>query len=286
MEQAERLLGERPLGHTGTLDPLASGILVLLAGEARKFQSLVTDHDKSYEARVVLGVESGSEDAEGPLWCRTPRGDLPDRTAVDAALAEFLGGYEQTPPRLSAVRIDGERSHTRARRGEDVTPTSRTVRIDAIEVLAWEAPLLTLRVACGPGTYIRSLARDLGERLGTGAFLAGLRRTSVGSFGEGDATPLASLSIDAWRSAEEVVGDVPRVDVSAAVAGRLALGQRVPPEDGKLPDGQAAAWCEGRAVGIVEPRGDVLQPRRWLKADAAEVGGVGGVAGVDGSDAD
>ncbi|MEM7166109.1 MAG: tRNA pseudouridine(55) synthase TruB [Planctomycetota bacterium] len=265
VEEAERRLGVRPLGHTGTLDPLAAGILVVLGGEARKFQHLITDHDKCYEARVVLGIESGSEDAEGPLWCRTPRLSLHEPAAVEAAVAGFEGSYEQTPPQLSAVRVAGERAHKRARRGEDVAVPARSVRIDRIEIVDCAPPLLQLRVACGPGTYIRSLARDLGERLGTGAFLAGLRRTAVGTFQEADAKPLTALTSGDWLPLEEIVRDAPRVDVPRATAERLALGQRVP--HAVLPDDLAVVWCDGAVVGIAEPRGEVLQPRRWVQPD-------------------
>ena len=263
VEMAQRLLGERPLGHTGTLDPLASGILIVLGGEARKFQNIVTDHSKCYEARIVFGIESGSEDAEGPLWCPLPRGAMPSREAIDAALGGFVGEQEQVPPRLSAVRVDGERSHKRARRGEEVELPPRRVRIDAIEVLQWTAPLLTLRVACGAGTYIRSFARDLGEQLGVGAFLVGLRRTQVGSFREEEAVPLTLLTADSWRTTEELVRDIPRLDVDKDEAYALSLGQQLPARE--RIDGPTVVWCEERVVGIVEPREELWQPRRWLR---------------------
>lgn len=264
LERVERRLGFRPLGHTGTLDPLASGVLVLLGGEARKFQDLITNLSKEYAARIALGINSASEDGEGPLWCVVPRRPYPSRDELEEALREFSGTVQQVPPRLSAVRIAGERSHVRTRRGERVRPPARRVVIESIEITAYEPPILRVIVRCGSGTYLRSLARDLGERLGTGAFLCGLRRTAVGPFGEHDATPLAVLDEAAWRAPEALFGELPRVEVDPPGARLLSNGQRVGMDDTANVEGRAVAWCEGQVLGLVEARGRQLYPRRWL----------------------
>lgn len=290
LEEAERRLGIRSLGHTGTLDPLASGIVLLVGGQTRKFQDLLTRHDKEYEARIVLGVCSDSEDAEGPLWCPAPRSALPDPSCLEAILAGFVGTHPQVPPRLSALRIDGARAHERTRRGEVVTMAPRWVKIERVTLLAYEPPRVELSVVCGAGTYLRALARDLGERLGTGAFLAGLRRVRLGAFSEAEAVPLASLGEPAWRASEALLGGLARVDVDSRTAERLAHGQRVtvqsrsdslpphatesepqgsdPPE--RLESSLAVVWHEERVRGIVEVRGGTLHPRRWLRDEGSD----------------
>ncbi|MFQ5655165.1 MAG: tRNA pseudouridine(55) synthase TruB [Planctomycetota bacterium] len=271
LEEAERALGVRPLGHTGTLDPLACGILVLLGGEGRKFQELLVEGEKEYRARLILGMGSGSDDAEGPLWSTVPRPALPALSQIDEALDAFRGGYRQAPPRLSAVRVDGRRAYDRARRGEEVDPPPRPVRIDAIEVEGWEPPLLELMVRCGPGAYLRSLARDLGERLACGGFLAGLRRTALGSFREADAVPLFAVAEERWLPLEEILTAAPRVEVSAGEGRRLSHGQevRLAPGRAAAPQGRVVTWSEGRVRGLAEVRGSHLYPRRWLAAESA-----------------
>lgn len=267
LEEAQRRVGVWPLGHTGTLDPLACGLLLLLGGEARKFQELLTDHDKEYEARVVIGMGSHSEDSEGPLWCSIPRQAPPSLTAIETVLRTLEGDQDQVPPRLSAIRVAGRRSHDRARSGEEFELAPRRVRIYRIEVISWAAPVLRLRVACGSGTYIRSLARDVGDRLGTAAFLSGLRRTRLGSLVERDAVALSNLTPQRWVSLEDLLRRLPRVDVDLESARRLRHGQRVPVERGPE-SGRAVLWCHEKVVGLVEMRGRVVFPRRMLQSDA------------------
>jgi len=269
LEEAERLLGTGPLGHTGTLDPLAEGLLLLLGGEARKFQAQLADHRKRYVAEAVLGVVSESLDSEGPLSCPLPRPSFPEREEIERALDRFRGGYEQTPPRHSAVHVDGERAWRRARRGEEPVIASRPVRIDRIKLLGVEPPRIRLDIECGPGTYIRSLVRDLGDALGTGAYLSALARTGLGEFTTEDATALADLAPSSWRSLEEILVPLPRLEVPAEIRDRLALGQRVPipgPRDERPAAGERVIWCEGVVVGLGEVKGGIIQPRRWRSA--------------------
>src|SRR5690349_8551537 len=177
------------LGHTGTLDPLATGVLVLCVGHATRLTEYVQAMGKAYTADVVLGARSATDDAEGPITPATVKRP-PDRVAVNAGLAQFVGAVEQVPPAFSAAKVTGQRAYDLARRGGAVDLTPRTVRIDRIDVLEFDYPRLRLEVLCGKGTYIRSLARDLGDRLGCGAYLGGLRRTRVGPFTPADAALL------------------------------------------------------------------------------------------------
>ena len=275
VDQAERTLAGGPLGHTGTLDPLAEGLLLLLGGEARKFQALLTDHDKAYRASVTFGIQSISDDGEGPLFCPVPRLELPDRDRLENALDRFRGGYEQIPPGHSAIRIDGQRAWKRVRRGETVTMPARAVKISRCDLVSFDGTTATIDVACGSGTYIRSLARDLGDELGCGAYLSGLARTELGGLSADEATPLDALTPEHWGSLESLVTALPRIEVDDAARDRLALGQRVPiPALPDEPDATSTAaiprvlWCGDEVVGLGELRGKVVQPRRWIRREA------------------
>lgn len=268
LEETEVRLGVGPLGHTGTLDPLACGILVLLGGEARKLQAILTAHDKEYEARVALGLRSGSDDGEGPVWSVVPKPRLPSHGALIELAASFEGELEQVPPALSAIRVGGVRAHRLARGGQPVEVPSRKVRVDRLEVVDWRPPVLEIKVSCGPGTYVRSIARDLGERAGTGGFLVALRRTRVGAFTEADATAVSCVTSACWLTVEQLARGLPRIDVDDSTVRRLGQGQRVH-QPGVSRSASAAreaiAWCGGRAVCLVELDGDLIRPRRGLR---------------------
>ena len=279
LDRAERTIAAGPLGHTGTLDPLAEGLLLALGGEARKFQALLTDHTKSYRATVTFGIVSASDDAEGPLSCPLPRPGLPNRAAIESALETFRGGYAQIPPGHSAIHIDGERAWKRVRRGETIEMPPRDVSITHLEIIECRASedengeaitAVDLAIDCGAGTYIRSLARDLGDALGCGAFLSALARTRLGGLSAEGAIPLADVSPETWHSLEDLVAGLPRLEVDRAQEARLALGQRVPhriareEHPGREP---RVIWCEGEVVGLGEMRGGVIQPKRWLPTD-------------------
>src|SRR5947209_5602070 len=177
------------IGHTGTLDPLATGVLVLCLGVATRLTEYVQRMDKVYRAGVRLGARSDTDDADGAITPVEPAA-APDAAAVAACLAGFVGDIEQTPPAYSAAKVAGRRAYALARQGHEVDLSPRRVHIYGIDVLTYDYPHLELEVRCGKGTYIRSLARDLGERLGCGGLVAMLRRTRVGPFAaEGAVTP-------------------------------------------------------------------------------------------------
>jgi len=221
---ARRMGATRKVGHAGTLDPMATGLLILGVGRATRFLTHLVGADKTYEATVRLGQETITEDAEGEptAWrgCPAPSGQ-DERAAfqgrLDAALARLTGAIMQVPSAVSAIKIDGVRSYKRVRDGEDVVPAARPVIIHAIDLLGAPRPATTagpagedvpvvdldLRVSCSSGTYIRALARDLGEALGCGAHLTALRRTSVGPFGVDEARGLAEASAEVEAGAND-----------------------------------------------------------------------------------
>jgi tRNA pseudouridine55 synthase len=200
VNRVRRALGAERADHTGTLDPLASGVLAVCLGEGVKLQHYLTEGDKSYEALVAFGAATDTEDAEGQVVASGDPAGL-DAAVVSAGLAAFRGELDQVPPMFSAVRVGGRRLHQAARRGEAVERSPRRVVVHALELLAFEpAPAVAgsgarlararLAVRCGKGTYVRTLAADLGRALGVPAHLAGLRRTAAGPFSLADALAL------------------------------------------------------------------------------------------------
>ena len=169
----------RKVGHTGTLDKFASGLMIVLVGKYTKLNPLFTGMDKTYEALIRFGAETDTLDPEGEIVSEAP---APEFSDIESALSGFLGNQDQIPPRYSAIHINGKRSWKLAREGVQVEMKSRPVRIDSLEILNWDGSELGLRVSCSSGTYIRSLARDLALSCGSRAYLTGLVRTRVGQF--------------------------------------------------------------------------------------------------------
>jgi tRNA pseudouridine55 synthase len=229
------------LGHTGTLDPLATGVLVLCVGAATRLTEYVQRMDKTYRAGLLLGARSDTDDADGtiePLATAAP----PDPDTVMRLLHDFIGEIEQVPPAYSAAKVSGRRSYELARQGREASLQPRRVCIHGIELLRYDYPWLELEVGCGKGTYIRSLARDLGERLGCGALVESLRRLRVGPFAVADALSLeadTALARARLLPVESAVVGMPRVNVSAADRARLRQGRSVPfasaPDVARLP---------------------------------------------------
>lgn len=193
--RVRRILSEREghkvkVGHTGTLDPFATGLLILLAGKATKRAPELTKLDKVYEATICLGKTSTTDDPEGEI---TETGaKLPTFVEIEEILPKFTGKIQQTPPAFSAIKINGQRAYKLARKGQSVDMPSRTVEIYSLEVLDYSAPLLKIRTHVSSGTYIRTLAKDLGEALGCGAYCTALRRTKIADY-DIDKLPLFSL---------------------------------------------------------------------------------------------
>ena len=189
---ARRSLGAKRVGHGGTLDPLATGVLPLLVGSATKFADRLHTASKVYAALVTFGGETTTDDREGPV---TREADPPalSRDELDAALAPFRGELAQVPPSFAAVKVDGKRAYARARRGETMALSARPVTVERLAIASWEPPALRLLVVCSTGTYIRSLARDIGRAVDSAAHLGGLRRLAVGALTLDDAVGIDVL---------------------------------------------------------------------------------------------
>lgn len=176
-----RLCGVKKVGHAGTLDPFASGLLILLTGGACRQQDLYMAGSKRYRARLRLGQESDSHDRTGQ-WAPPWEGRLPSRQEVEARLPDFAGTIQQVPPMHSAIQVDGKRMYRLARKGKSVELPPRLVHVHEVQVVGWDPPFVDLDLHCGKGFYVRSLARDLGRLLGCGALVEELRRTGSGEF--------------------------------------------------------------------------------------------------------
>ena len=257
-----RATRERGIGHTGTLDPRASGLLPLVLGKATRLASLLTGSDKTYDATVCLGVSTDTDDADGtPLGA--PATTLPDEAAIDAALASFRGEIAQVPPAHSAKRIRGEKAYELARRAEPVVLAPVTVTVRSLERLGVRDPLsrLELRVTASAGFYVRALARDLGTKLGCGAHLAALRRTRSGDFDVAQAMPLEVAERlgpgleDRLISPAEALPHLPSVRLTPAGLSKVSHGNPVGP--GHLEGGWVPPATAPGPVRILGPEGDL-----------------------------
>jgi tRNA pseudouridine55 synthase len=262
------------IGHTGTLDPLATGVLVLCLGSATRLTEYVQLMSKTYRTVLQLGARSDTDDADGTIT-PVPGASVPDIAMVTACVAEFVGEIQQTPPAFSAAKVTGRRAYDLARRGEEVTLRPRPVVIYAIEVLRYEYPHLELEVHCGKGTYIRSLARDVGERLGCGALVRSLRRTRVGPFTADDALLLDTDEATAHAHllpVERAVAELPRLVLPETDLKRLCHGQSVALAEaleGKEKAREVAVFDTANhliAVAALDPERGLLQPVKVLRA--------------------
>jgi tRNA pseudouridine55 synthase len=235
LSRAKRCVDERKAGHTGALDPMATGLLPLCFGEATKISAFLLDADKTYEAELLLGVCTHSGDADGEV---TSTASVPEVTAdeLESVLERFRGPILQVPPMVSALKHQGKRLHELARAGIEIERPPRPVRIDRLELLGIELPRIRIRVECSKGTYIRSLAMDIGDALGCGAHLTALRRTRSGPFELGDAVSLEELQQMSVEQARERL-----------LAPDAALLDWPPVQ---LDAGQTEAMSQGRTVGI------------------------------------
>jgi tRNA pseudouridine55 synthase len=278
-----RSLGLRRVGHTGTLDPMASGVLPLVLGQATRLARFLSGSRKTYLARVRLGAATDTYDADGRIEPGPPRRAAAQVTAteIEEALAAFRGTFFQQPPPFSAKKVDGVRAYTLARR-------QQSVQLDPVSVTVYELELgdrredeITLRVACSAGFYVRTLAHEIGARLETGGYLSALRRIESAGFGEADAVAFASLSGPAADVAARMVPldrllpEMPGVRLALTSLLKVAQGRDIGAADlvdGAWPEALSAPWVrlldpEGHLVALAEPRGvpAVLHPSVVLK---------------------
>jgi tRNA pseudouridine55 synthase len=287
--RVRRALGESRIGHTGTLDPLATGVLPLVIGRATRLASMLSGADKQYEAGVRLGCATDTYDSTGrvigttvshpesgtgpvsatvPAESATPAPEGIDRHAIEAALAAFRGTFEQTPPKYSAKKIDGVAAHRRARRDQDVEMRPVTVTVSELVLLGYADGLVNLRVTATAGFYVRSLAHDLGTALGCGAHLESLRRTRAGEFGLDQAVDLGQIQSEGPAAArfmlpiDRLLPGVPGVVLTERGTARARHGNVVGPEDMTapatalgLPAGVKVRLLDGAGglVGLAEP---------------------------------
>lgn len=259
VDRVKGLVRPEKTGHCGTLDPLATGVLVVAIGKATRLVPSVHDQRKTYLATFLLGRRSDSDDTETEVevYEETP---VLDEPTIEAALREFIGPISQVPPAYSAVKVGGRRAYKLARAGQDLDLKPRTVEIDSIQLLDWDSPRLKLEIVCSGGTYIRSLGRDLGQRLGSCGVMSGLVRTRVGPFAIEAAVPLESL--DARTLAQrlvdplEVVAEWPRRVATDAELTEISHGRRVSWPDSGLADRARAVLVdsEDRLAALGEYR--------------------------------
>lgn len=266
--RVRRAAGTRRVGHAGTLDPLAGGVLLVCIGRATRLVEYLVGLDKEYETTLRLGQSTNTYDAEGEVTAERPV--VVDATAIAAALDGFRGPIRQRVPSFSAVKRDGRPLYQSARRGEQVELPEREVTIYTLDLLAYEPPLLTLRMAVSSGTYVRSLAQDLGQALGCGGHVVALRRTRVGRFAESEAVALDALTPETLPGRllmpETAVAHLPRVEFDEAAAAELGFGRRVPARPDS-PAGDAAAFGpNGRFIGIVAAEAGEWRARKIMSA--------------------
>ena len=251
-------------GHAGTLDPMATGVLVLCLGNATRLSEYAMHHTKTYEAVIHFGATTDTYDAEGTLTSTNAR--EVSLANLEAVMGQFVGDIQQVPPMYSAIKQGGKKLYELARAGQEVERPARAVTIHALEILLWESPLLMVRITCSAGTYIRSLAHDWGQAVGVGAYLTALTRTQSGSFTLVDAVPLAnfveSAAEDTWQSyllpTDYAVQDLPRLDLDPEAAKIVANGGWLKLED--MPTtGLIRAYAPAHhLLALLEPQADAI----------------------------
>lgn len=272
VDRVRRVCGRLKAGHAGTLDPLASGVLVVCVGKATRLMEYIQQMPKRYRGTFLLGRESPTEDLEGEVR-ELADPPTPSLAQIQEAAAALTGWIEQQPPAYSALKIQGRRAYELARRGRDVPLKPRRILVHGMRIESYEYPELRLEIECGAGTYVRSLGRDLALSLGTAAVMSGLVRTAVGGFRLEDAVEPDRLTRDNWLEhlgpSLRAVPRLPRVELSTDEVTRVRNG--MPVTRTALPDGAAelaAVDPTGRLVAILVPRGpDQLGPVRNLLSE-------------------
>lgn len=263
----QRLVRPIKVGHAGTLDPLATGVLVICTGSATRLVPWIQDGCKQYHATFRLGLSSDTDDITGHVTATTDPSGV-TRNVVEESLAQFVGHTEQVPPQFSAVHVEGQRAYDLARRGETVELAAKTIEIDSITLTAWNPPEFTVEIVCGSGTYVRSIGRDLGIRLGCGAVMTELDRSAVGPFRLDQSVELSSLNretIDAHiRPPLDAVQHLDRIPFLPEDVLRLRQGKRLPistEANITLNQDYAALDERGELIGIITPTEE--SPPRW-----------------------
>ncbi|MFH1920245.1 MAG: tRNA pseudouridine(55) synthase TruB [Planctomycetota bacterium] len=271
VDHVERLARRVKCGHAGTLDPLASGVLVVGVGAATRLIEFVQKMPKCYTGTFLLGRQSATEDIDGDVT-ELENPPIPSQNQIASAAAALTGRIQQRPPAYSALKIAGRRAYELARKGEQVELKPRSVMVYRLEAVAYDYPKLRLEIECGSGTYVRSLGRDLAESLGTAAVMSGLVRTAIGSFRIEDSVDPGHLNRQNWTDCllppMRAVEFLPQVELTAEEIARVRTGQAIPKPLSESQSKEFAALdTAGRLVAILVPRGPgLLGPGRNLPA--------------------
>jgi tRNA pseudouridine55 synthase len=259
VDVVRRALGVQRVGHLGTLDPFAEGLLVVVVGRATRLATFAAGWTKAYDGVIRLGITTDTDDATGAVL----RTEAVEVTAqqLGAVLERFRGGYQQRPPAYSAVKIAGERAYRRARRGEVVEPAPRRVEIGELEVVEYRAPDVRFRATVGAGTYLRSLARDVGAALACGGHLVTLRRTAVGPLRLVEAVAPEAVTAADLRDPAVLVAHLPRREVTGDERDAVVHGRPIEAGSGEQGAGSVALFADGRLLAVAELDGVVLKPR-------------------------
>ena len=263
VDTVRRVLGESRVGHLGTLDPFAEGLLVIVVGRATRLAPFAAGWRKSYDGVIRLGAVTATDDATGPVTAASDGARVLAADAVRAAARGFVGEQEQRPPAFSAVKVDGERAYRRARRGEAPVLRPRRITVFALEVTAWRPPDAEFRATVSGGTYLRSLARDLGERLACGGHLAALRRTRVGPFALEDAVAPDALSAADLKDPALLVDDLPRRELDGDERDAVVHGRPIPARE--IERGSVALMAGGRLLSVGDVEDGRIKPRLVLE---------------------
>lgn len=261
VDRVRRVLGLRRVGHLGTLDPFAEGLLVLVIGRATRLAPFAAGWRKSYEGTIRLGTVTDTDDATGAVQRRSDAWQTVDRVAVERTLERFTGTIAQRPPAHSAISVGGERAYRRARRGEAVVLAERPVEIRELELVELTLPDVRFRATVGSGTYLRSLARDVGESLGCGAHLATLVRTGVGPFSLDEAKAPDEVTPADVKDAAVLVADLPRRDLTGVERDAVVHGRPIAADGGKRETGNVGLYSDGALVAVAAIVGESLKPR-------------------------
>jgi tRNA pseudouridine55 synthase len=267
--RARRALSIRRIGHTGTLDPFASGLLLLCVGDATRIAEYLVGLDKRYAGTLRLGAATDTDDRTGSVvdtadWQHVSRADTVD------AFATFLGTIEQTPPAYSARKVGGERMHRLARQGIAVEAPPAVVTIDSATIVRFDPPDIEFVMDCSSGTYVRSFARDVGAALGTGAHLTELRRERIGRFDVADAVPLGALEsknvlASHGMSCVSALGHLPRVGIDDEAAAHIAHGRRIRAPEGTLDADVAVIALNDALVAMAAIEDGIIRPAKVLR---------------------
>jgi len=261
VDAVRRAVGTDRVGHLGTLDPFASGLLVIVVGRATRLAPFAAGWAKAYDGVIRLGATTDTDDATGATVATSEAWRGLDQRRVEEALAGFRGAFDQRPPAYSAVKVAGERAYRRARRGEGVVLRPRRVEVTELELETFAPPDVGFRATVSGGTYLRSLARDAGEALGCGAHLATLRRTRVGPFQLEDAVAPDAVTAQTLRDPAELVRDLPAQELDQAGRTAAIHGRPVPAGSEMRDAGWVALFASGALVAVAERIDDLLKPR-------------------------